>query len=94
MNLIAATILAPLAAALLILLLRRIPLALALSGATVGLLASLGLLADTVAGVSNEIQLPGLPELPLSLVATPLTALLSGLVAVIGGLVVVSTKVI
>ena len=89
MNFIAATILAPLAAALLILLLRRIPGALALSGATIGLLASLVLLADTGAGVSHEIQLPGLPNLPLSLVATPLTALLSGLVAIIGGLVVV-----
>ena len=89
MNLIATAILAPLFAAALILLLRRMPAALALLGAGVGLLASLGLLAGAFAGRRVGLILPGLPDLPLRLIATPLTALLSTLVAVIAGLVLV-----
>ncbi len=89
MNLIAIAILAPLFAAVLILLLRRLPAALALLGAAVGLLASLGLLADAFNGLGDELILPGLPDLPLRLVATPLTALLSTLVAVVCMLVMV-----
>ncbi len=89
MNLIVPTLLAPLAAALLILLLRRVPAALALTGAAVSLTASLGLLRDAFAGQGSDLILPGLPDLPLSLLATPLTSLLSALVAVIGMLVLV-----
>ncbi len=89
MSLIALTILAPFSAAVLILLLRRLPAVLALLGAAIGLLASIGLLVNTFDGVSAELILPGLPELPLRLIATPLTALLSTLVAVIGSLVLV-----
>ncbi len=89
MNFIPVVILAPLFAALLILLLRHLPAALALAGAAVSLLASLGLLTHAFNGVSSEMILPGLPELPLRLIATPLTALLSTLVAVISSLVLV-----
>ncbi len=89
MNFISVAILAPLSAAVLILLLRRIPAAFALPGVAIGLLASIGLLIDSYRGLSNELILPGLPDLPLRLVATPLTALLSVLVAVVGSLVMV-----
>jgi len=89
MNLIALAILAPLAAMLLTLLLRRGPALLALLGAGLGLLASLGLLADAFAGLRAELLLPGLPDMPLRLVASPLTALLAVLVAVISTLVLV-----
>ncbi len=89
MNLIAIAILAPFSMMLLILLLRRLPAALALVGAAVGLLASIGLLTNAFNGMTGELILPGLPELPLRLVATPLTALLSTLVAVISSLVLV-----
>ncbi len=89
MNLIAIAILAPLFAALLILVLRRLPATLALLGAIVGLLAGIGLLSNAFRGVSSELILPGLPGLPLHLLATPLTALLSSLVAVISSLVLV-----
>jgi len=89
-NLIATAILAPLFAATLILLLRRGPATLALLGAGVGLFASLGLLAGAFdGGMRVGLILPGLPDLPLRLIATPLTALLSTLVAVIAGLVLV-----
>lgn len=89
MNLIAIAILAPFFALLLILLLRRIPAALALAGAIVGLFASISLLSNTFNAVSSDILLPGLPDMPLRLVATPLTSLLSTLVAVISTLVLV-----
>jgi len=88
-NLITVAILAPLSAAVLILLLRRFPASLALLGVTVGLLASIGLLANAFNGVTGEMILPGLPDLPLRLIATPLTALLSTLVAVVCTLVMV-----
>lgn len=89
MSLIALTILAPFFAAVLILLLRRLPAVLALLGVVIGLLASIGLLANAFDGIHGELILPGLPELPLRLIATPLTALLSTLVAVISSLVLV-----
>ncbi|TCK18013.1 NADH dehydrogenase subunit L [Thiogranum longum] len=89
MNLIAIAILAPLSMMVLILLLRRLPAALALLGAAVGLLASIGLLSNAFNGMSSELILPGLPDMPLRLVATPLTALLSTLVAVVSSLVLV-----
>jgi len=82
-NLIAIAILAPLVAAVLILLLRRAPAALSLLGTVIGLIASIGLLTNAFAGVAGALTLPGLPDMPLLLVATPLTALLSTLVAVV-----------
>ncbi len=89
MNLIAIAILAPLSTALLTMLLRRQPAALALLGVAAGLLASLGLLTEAFNGRGSELILPGLPDMPLRLVATPLTALLSTLVAVVCSLVMV-----
>ncbi len=83
MNFISIAILAPLIAALLILLLRRLPAALALLGVGIGLVASTGLLNNAYSGITGELILPGLPDMPLRLVATPLTALLSTLVAVV-----------
>ncbi|MFV2092503.1 MAG: NADH-quinone oxidoreductase subunit L [Hyphomicrobiales bacterium] len=87
MILITVVILAPLIAALLILLLRGFAAALALAGVAASLLAGIGLLAGAFNGSISELVLPGLPELPLSLVATPFTALLSTTVAVISSLV-------
>ncbi|VAW90567.1 NADH-ubiquinone oxidoreductase chain L [hydrothermal vent metagenome] len=89
MSLITVAILAPFSATLLIMLLRRFPAALALLGAAIGLLGSLGMLANSFKGLGEEIILPGLPDMPLRLVATPLTALLSTLVAVISTFVIV-----
>jgi len=80
-------ILAPLAALLLILLVRRIPVLLALFGIALSLVASLGLLFNVSAGGNVELLLPGLPNMPLGLIATPLTALLSTMVAVVGSFV-------
>jgi len=88
-SLITVAILAPLSAAVLILLLRRFPAALALLGAVAGLLASIGLLVSAYDGTTSELILPGLPDMPLRLIATPLTALLSTMVAMIGSLVLV-----
>ena len=89
MSLLAMAIVAPLSMMVLILLLRRAPAALALAGAAAGLLASAGLLANAFDGTGSELILPGLPDMPLRLIATPLTALLSTLVAVISSLVLV-----
>jgi len=89
MNLIATVILAPLSMMLLILLLRRLPAALALLGTATSLLASSALLSNAFDGISAELLLPGLPDMPLRLIATPLTALLATLVAVISSLVLV-----
>ncbi len=89
MNLIAIIILVPLLTALLIVLIRRIPEALALTGIMVSLVASLMLLKDGFDGLNHQILLPGLPDMPLRLIATPLTVLLSVLVAVISTLVLV-----
>ncbi len=86
---IAIAILAPLAASLLILLVRRMPVLLALSGMALGLVASLALLLNVSSGGSSELLLPGLPHMPLRLITTPLTVLLSTLVAVIGSFVLV-----
>jgi len=86
---IAIAILAPVFTAALILLLRRLPSALAIAGATVSLIASIVLLLNTFAGDSAALILPGLPNLPLSLIATTLTTLLSTMVAVVGMLVLI-----
>jgi len=89
MNLIIPAILAPFSMMMLILLLRRFPAALALLGAAISLLAGIGLLSNAFNGMAGELILPGLPDMPLRLIATPLTALLATLVAAIGGLVLV-----
>lgn len=89
MSLLAVTILAPFSATLLILLLRRAPVLLALLGITLSLVASLMLLNTVYKGVSSELLLPGLPNMPLLLIATPLTALLSTMVAVISSFVLI-----
>jgi len=89
MNLIAIAILAPLVAALLILLVRRASAGLALAGIMTSLLANFTLLTNAFNGTSNALLLPGLPDLPLHLAATPLTALLSTMVATISTLVLI-----
>lgn len=85
----ALAILAPLAAAALILLLRRGASALALLGAGAGLAGASVALVRVSGGIDLSVTLPGLPGLPLRLVAEPLTALLSVVVAVVGFLVLV-----
>ncbi len=89
MNLIFLVLLAPLLAALFILILRRMPEAIALAGITISLLAALGLLAGAFGGVTSQVILPGLPEMPLRLVATPLTSVFSALVATVATFVLV-----
>lgn len=89
MNLIALAIFAPLAAAVLILLIRRSPSALALLGMGLGLIAATGLLVSAFGGTSKTLVLPGLPDMPLQLIASPLTALLSAMVAVISTFVLI-----
>ncbi len=89
MSFIAIAILAPLAASLLILLARRMPVLLALLGITLSLVASLTLLFTVSSGGNSELLLPGLPNMPLRLIATPLTVLLSTMVAIVGSFVLV-----
>lgn len=87
MMMLSLTLLAPLLAALIILLWRRAPEALALAGAGLGLAGALGLLAGATPGATLEVVLPGLPGMPLRLTATPLTAVLSLLVATVAAFV-------
>lgn len=89
MSPIALAILAPLTAAILIGLVRRGSGVLALAGAGLGLLASLAMLTMARDGNIATLILPGLPGMPLRLIAAPLTALLSVTVALIAGLVLV-----
>ena len=89
MTVAATAILGPLVAAALILVLRRGAPALGLLGASVSLVAALFTLSRVMGGVRYASELPGLPGLPLRLVAEPLTALLAVLVAVVGFLVMV-----
>ncbi len=89
MSPVALVVLAPLAAAALIPVLRRAPALLALLGAGAGLVAGLVLLDGVSAGLHSVLILPGLPDMPLRLVGTPLTALLSTVVAVVGTLVLI-----
>ncbi len=87
MNLITLVLLAPLLAAILILPLRRWPEAIALAGIGISFAAALGLLAAGFSGTTSQVILPGLPEMPLRLVATPLTSVLSALVATVAAFV-------
>lgn len=89
MSVAALTVLGPLAAALLILLLRRGAPALALLGAAAGLGTASVALAGAADGARYEATLPGLPGLPLRLVVDPLSAVLVTVVAVVSTLVLV-----
>ena len=84
----ALTILGPLAAAALILLVRRGAAALAVLGAAVALVAAVVTLVRVAGGARFSATLPGLPELPLRLVVEPLTAALATVVAVVSALVI------
>ncbi len=85
----ALTILGPLLAAAAILVLRRGAGTLALAGAGAGLLGALVSLALVAGGERLSTTLPGLPGLPLRLVAEPTTASLAVIVAVAGALILV-----
>jgi len=82
-------ILAPLSAALVIVLLRRVPELLALSGIGIALIASIKLFFIVSSGVNVDLVLPGLPNMPLLLSSTALTALLSTMVSVIAAMVLI-----
>lgn len=81
-------ILGPLAASVLILLIRRWPGWLALLGGGVALVAALFELFSA-AGTDQTFLLPGLPGYPLRLVANPLNVLLSSVTALVGFVVLV-----
>jgi NADH-quinone oxidoreductase subunit L len=83
------TILGPLSATALVLVLRRAPAMLALLGTLIGLVGSCLAIAGVAGGGRYAATLPGLPGLPLRLAVEPLTAMLSVLVAVVGFLVMV-----
>ena len=86
MSFLALTLLAPLLSGLAILVLRRASEALALTGAALGLIGAIGLVA-AASGSPVQAVLPGLPTMPLLLIATPLTAVLSLVVATVAGFV-------
>ena len=87
MTFVAFTILGPLAAMVAILLIRRAAPMLALLGIGVSLIGAVALLANVAGGARYAATLPGLPDLPLRLIATPLTAALAVIVAVVGAFV-------
>ena len=89
MTLAALTILGPLAAAVLVVVLRRLAPALALLGTGVALFGALFTLARVAGGARYSATLPGLPDLPLRLVVEPLTAVLALFVSVVSFLVMV-----
>jgi NADH-quinone oxidoreductase subunit L len=82
-------ILGPLAAAALILILRRASPVLTLLGVSAGLAGALVSLLQAAGGARYSVQMPGLPDLSLRLVVDPLLAVLSTVVAVVGALVMV-----
>lgn len=84
MTYVALTILGPLAAAAIILVVRRVSSALALTGVGAALIGAVVALFGVAGGARYSATLPGLPELPLRLTATPLTAALAVIVAVVG----------
>lgn len=89
MTLAALTILGPLAAAALILILRRLAPALALLGTGAALLGALSTLVRVANGARYSVTVPGLPDLPLRLVVEPLTAVLAVFVSVVSFFVMV-----
>ncbi len=86
MSFLALTLLAPLLSGLTILALRRAPEALALAGAVLGLIGAVGLFIAASDGTVQAV-LPGLPDMPLRLMATPLTAVLVLVVSTVAGFV-------
>lgn len=89
MIVVAPIILGPLLAVALILVLRRASPALALLGMGVSLVAALLTLSRVAGGERFAAELPGLPGLPLRLVAESLTVLFAALIAVVGFFVMV-----
>jgi NADH-quinone oxidoreductase subunit L len=89
MTFVALAILGPLVAAVAILVIRRGAAPLALLGSAAGLTGALVALVRVAGGTHLSTTLPGLPGLPLRLVAEPLTALLSVVVAVVSFMVMV-----
>ena len=87
MTFVALTILGPLAAMVAILALRRVAPALAMLGVGAALVGAVATLVGVAGGARYAATLPGLPEYPLRLTATPLTAALVVIVAVVGALV-------
>lgn len=87
MTYVALTILGPLAAMVAILVVRRAAPALALLGAGAALASAAVTLVNVAGGARYATTLPGLPEYPLRLIATPLTAALAVIVAVVGAFV-------
>ena len=87
MTFVALTILGPLAAAVAILLIRRAVPMLALLGTGASLVGATVLLANVAGGTRYSTTLPGLPEYPLRLTATPLTAVLAVVVAAVSAFV-------
>ena len=81
------TILAPLGAGLTTLALRRMPEAIALTGAALGLAGAIALFAGVADGADVTATLPFLPDLPIRLVANPLTATLALVVATVAAMV-------
>ncbi len=84
---LALTILAPLGAGLTALALRRVPEAIALTGAALGLAGAIALFAGVAGGAKVTATLPFLPDLPILLVASPLTATLALVVATVAAMV-------
>ena len=89
MSIAALAILAPLIAAALSLVVRRVPELLALVGAGIGVLAAVATLARVADGARFTATLPGLPDLPLRLVVDPLAAVFSTVVAVVSFMVLI-----
>lgn len=82
------TLLAPLLAALVIFIGRRMPEIFALIGVVLGLVGAVGQLFGVVDGQTATAVLPFLPDMPILLIATPLTAILSLVVATVATFVV------
>ncbi len=89
MTFVALSILGPLSAAAAILVFRRGAALLALLGSAAGLAGALTTLFSVAGGARYAAELPGLPGLPLRLLAEPVTALLSVVVATVGFLVLI-----
>ena len=82
-------IMPPLIAAMALLVLRRGSTALVLGGATLSLGGSLWLLTRVAGGQAETLLLPGLPDMPLRMVAGPLEALLTVAVATVSTFVLI-----
>ncbi len=89
MSALGVVILAPVLAAMLVLLLRQWAGVVAAGGALIALLASMWLLYGAVSGAPAALVLPGLPRMPLLLEAGSLTAILSLMVAVVAFFVLI-----